>query len=154
MKNFILTATLLITTAMLPAQELATLVDNGLKAMNEKNWEQALALNAQAIEKHGPNAKEARDQWGPQFGMIHYRKGICELQLKKFEDAMKSFEICYRDFPNDAEKDGNNFNKMALLKWGEAAMGAEKYDVAIEQWLKFIDQRDPKKDKPRPGERG
>lgn len=147
MKNFILTATLLITTAMLPAQELATLVDNGLKAMNEKNWEQALALNAQAIEKHGQNAKEARDTWGPQFGMIHYRKGICELQLKKFEDAMKSFETCYRDFPNDAEKDGNNFNKMALLKWGEAAMGAEKYDVAIEQWLKFIDQRDPKKDK-------
>lgn len=147
MKNFILTATLLITTAMLPAQELATLVDNGLKAMEEKKWDQALALNAQAIEKHGPDAKAALDTWGPQFGMIHYRKGICELQLKKFDDAMKSFESCYRDFPNKAEGDGNTFNKMALLKWGEAAMGAEKYDVAIEQWLKFIEERDKRRDK-------
>lgn len=147
MKHFILAATLMVTTALLPAQDLANLVDNGLKAMEEKNWEQALALNAQAIEKFGQDGKAAREEWGPQFGMIHYRKGICELNLKKFEDAMKSFEACYRDFPNDAERDGNNFHKMALLKWGEAAMGAEKYDLAIEQWLKFVNERDPKKDK-------
>jgi tetratricopeptide (TPR) repeat protein len=148
MKNFILTATLLVTSAIiLPAQELATLVDNGLKAMEESKWEQALAINAQAIEKHGPNPKDALDLYGPQFGMIHYRKGICELQLKKFDDAMKSFEIVSKDFPNGPDRGGNDFEKMALLKWGEAAMGAEKYDVAIEQWLRFLKEHNPKKDR-------
>jgi tetratricopeptide (TPR) repeat protein len=145
MKKFILTTTLLLTTVIaLPAQELATLVENSIKAMDERKWEQGLAFGAQAIEKHGSNPKDALDLWGPQFGTIHYRKGICELQLNKFADAMKSFESCYKDFPNSPEKDGNNFNKMALLKWGEAAMGAEKYDVAIEQWLKFINERSPR----------
>ncbi|MES2980939.1 MAG: tetratricopeptide repeat protein [Verrucomicrobiota bacterium] len=144
MKNFILTATLLLTSALLQAQELATLVDDGLKAMNEKKWEQALALNAQAIEKHGPDPKVAMEDFGPQFAMIWFRKGICELQLKKFADAMKSFEIVSKDFPNNAEKDGNEFEKIALLKWGEAAMGAEKYDVAIEKWSQFLKERTPK----------
>ena len=145
MKNFILSATLLVTSSLLlPAQELATLVDDGLKAMNEGKWEQALALNAQAIEKHGEDSKAALDTYGPQFGMIWFRKGICELQLKKFDDAVKSFEATYKDFPNTPEKDGNAFEKIALLKWGEAAMGAEKYQVAIEQWDKFIKERSPK----------
>lgn len=144
MKNLILSATLLLTSALLPAQELATLVDDGLKAMNEGKWEQALALNAQAIEKHGPDAKQAIEDFGPQFGMIWYRKGICELQLKKFDDAMKSFEVVHRDFPNNAERDGNAFEKMALLKWGEAAMGAQKYQVAIDQWTQFLKERTPK----------
>ncbi len=144
MKNFILSATLLLTSSLLPAQEIATLVDSALKAMEEGKWEQALAFNAKAIELHGPTPKEALDQYGPQFGNIHYRKGICELNLKKFDDAMKSFETTHKDFPNGAEGDGNTFIVMALLKWGEAAMGAEKYDVAIEQWLKFIAQRTPR----------
>ena len=144
MKKFILSATLLVTSVLLPAQELATLVDDGLKAMNEKKWEQALALNAQAIEKHGANAKEAYDLYGPQFGMIWFRKGVCELQLKKFDDAMKSFEVVHKDFPNTPEKDGNPFVKMALLKWGEAAMGGEKYQLAIDKWEQFIKERTPK----------
>jgi tetratricopeptide (TPR) repeat protein len=145
MKNFILSAALLVTSSLiLPAQDLTTLVDDGLKAMNEGKWEQALALNAQAIEKHGEDKKAALETYGPQFGMIWFRKGVCELQLKKFDDAMKSFEATYKDFPNTPEKDGNIFSKMALLKWGEAAMGAEKYQVAIDQWNQFIKERTPK----------
>lgn len=144
MKNFILSATLLLTSSLLPAQEIATLVESSLKAMEEGKWEQALAFNAKAIELHGPTPKEALDQHGPQFAGIHFRKGICELNLKKFDDAMKSFETAHKDFPNTPEADGNKFIVTSLLKWGEAAMGAEKYDVAIEQWLKFIAQRTPK----------
>lgn len=144
MKKLILTATLLITSCLLPAQELATLVDDGLKAMNEEKWEQGLALNAQAVEKFGADSKKALEKYGPQFGMIWFRKGICELQLKKFDDAMKSFETTYKEFPNTKERDGNPFDKMSLLKWGEAAMGAEKYDVAIEQWKKFLNERTAK----------
>jgi len=144
MKHFILSATLLVTSTLLPAQELATLVDDGLKAMTEGKWEQALALNAQAIEKYGQNSAEALKTYGPQFGIIWYRKGACELQLKKFDDAIKSFQTTYTDFPNTKERDGNPFDKMSLLKWGEAAMGNEQYQVAIDQWLKFLNERTAK----------
>ncbi|MEY3396026.1 MAG: hypothetical protein RL346_2263 [Verrucomicrobiota bacterium] len=144
MKKLILTATLLLIPCLLPAQELATLVDDGLKAMNEEKWEQGLALNAQAIEKHGPDAKKALEKYGPQFGMIWFRKGVCELQLKKFDDAIKSFETTYKEFPNTKERDGNPFDKISLLKWGEAAMGAEQYQVAIDQWKKFLNERTTK----------
>lgn len=143
MKNFILTATLLVTSSMLPAQELATLAETGFKAMTEKKWEQALAINAQAIEK-APDPKQALDEFGPQFAMFWFRQGICQLQLKKFPEAMKSFEVVSKDFPNNAERDGNEFVKIALLKWGEAAMGAEKYDVAIEKWTQFMKERGPR----------
>jgi tetratricopeptide (TPR) repeat protein len=144
MKNFILTATLLVTSTLLPAQELATLVDDTLKAMGEGKWEQALALSAKTVEEYGQDKARALDTYGPQFGSIFYRKGICELQLKKFDDAMGSFEATYKDFPNTPEADGNAFQKMALLKWGEAAMGGEKYQLAIDQWTKFLTERTAK----------
>lgn len=148
MKNLIIATTLLASSALLHAEaDLATLADNGLKAMNAGKWEEALKLNGEAVEKFGQNPGLARNLYGPQFGVIWFRKGIAELKLKKFEDAMKSFEATYKDFPNGEDAQGNPFNKMALLKWGEAALGAEKFDVAIEQWKKFLAERDKARDK-------
>ena len=63
---------------------------------------------------------------------------------------MKSFENCYRKYPNAAQKGNaearsggcNLYHKRALLKWGEAAQGAEDYDMAIRMYKKFLDERD------------
>ena len=52
--------------------------------------------------------------YGPKFGNVYYRKGLTELKLaaaakrdnnleaatKWFEEAAKSFEICYKKYPN------------------------------------------------------
>ncbi|MFD2255357.1 tetratricopeptide repeat protein [Luteolibacter algae] len=148
MKKLILALALVATSLPLAAAEeddLPSLVNKGLQAMNEGNWEQALALNAEAVERFG--GETALQLHGPQFGVIWFRKGISELKLRKYEDAMKSFEVTYKDFPNEGNTKGKNiFNKQALLKWGEAAMAAGQYELAIEKWKKFIQERDKARD--------
>jgi tetratricopeptide (TPR) repeat protein len=126
--------------------DLGTLVTNGLTAMNAEKWPEALALHTQAVERFGKN--QPLQLFGPQFGVIYYRKGICELKLQMWEDAAKSFETCYRDFPNDGPVPGggNVYQKRALLKWGEAAMGKEEWALAIRQFKKFLEERDPTRD--------
>jgi TolA-binding protein len=154
MKKFLLTLALTATTLLpLSAQDgasLPELVDKALLAMNAGKWEEALAANTQAVAL-GQNPKMAMQLYGARFGVIVFRKGVCELKLKKYAEAMKSFESCYKDYPNggkDAKSGGGNiFNKMALLKWGEAAMGAEQYELAITQWKKFLEERDKARDR-------
>ncbi len=149
MKKLILATFLLMTSAPLhaaPDDDVGSLVNKSLAAMKANEWQQALDLNKEAVDRFGGN--NAMQLYGAQFGNIWYRKGICELKLKMFEEAAKSFETCYKDFPNDEKlgKPGNMFNKMALLKWGEAAMGAGDFELAITQWKKFLEERDKAKD--------
>lgn len=123
--------------------DLGSLNGKAIAAMNAEKWEEGLAILTKVIERFGKNNPQML--FGPQFGVIYYRKGICELRLKKFPEAMKSFEICYRDFPNNAGKAGggtNIFNKRALLRWGEAAIGAEDWALAIRQFKRFLEERD------------
>ncbi|MGJ8642705.1 MAG: tetratricopeptide repeat protein [Luteolibacter sp.] len=129
-------------------EDLGTLVDKALAAMNEGKWDEALKLNASAVKRFGASPAAANTTYGPQFGVILYRKGACEMKLKKYEEAMKSFQSCYKDYPNDGDAagGGNLFNKMSLLKWGDAAMSAKKYQVAIDQWKKFLKERDKDRD--------
>ncbi len=148
MKKLLLALVFAATAIPSSAQEsLPELVDAALLAMKEEKWAEALALNTKAAS-FGKNPKMAIQLYGAQFGTIIYRKGMCELKLKKFDDAMKSFESCYKDYPNDKVAGGGNvFQKMALLKWGDAAFGLESYELAITQWKKFLQERDKVKDK-------
>ena len=126
--------------------DLAACVGRTHTAMEAGNWEEALSSSAAAVERFGKS--DPMGTYGAQFGAIHYRKGICEMKLKRWEEAMRSFEICYRDFPNDGAtaENFNAFQKMALLKWGEAAMGAEQWELAISRFSKFILERDKLRD--------
>jgi tetratricopeptide (TPR) repeat protein len=132
--------------AVAQEEDLGSLVAKAHAAMTAQQWEDALALNTQAVERFGAN--NPLQAFGPQFGAIYFHKGTCEMKLKRWDEAMKSFEICYRDFPNPGPtaEGGNVFLKMALLKWGEAAMGAEKWELAISQFRKFINERDRTRD--------
>jgi tetratricopeptide (TPR) repeat protein len=119
------------------------LVDLSLKAMNEDKWEEAHKMLSSAVKKLGPNGKIL---YGAQAGVIYYRKGICEMKLGMFKEAMGSFEICYKDYPSQPDPAGNPggnvFNKRALLKWGESAQADEQYKEAIELYKKFVAERD------------
>ncbi len=130
--------------AMLPAgaqdAELTSLVERSLAAIKEEKWQESLALSSEAVERFGKD--DPLQRFGSQFGALFYRKGICEMKLGKWADAMRSFEICYRDFPNEGTDRGNVFQKQALLKWGEAAMGAEDWPLAAAQFRKFLSERD------------
>ena len=68
----------------------------------------------QLVTNHGARAPIPD---GPKLGMLYYRKGLCELKLandaklannpedanKWFGEAAKSFETCYKQFPNQVE---------------------------------------------------
>ncbi len=127
---------------------LGDLVDRSLTKMAAENWEESLRLADLALKNYG--GSDARRKFGPRFGVIHYRKGLCEMKLKRWNEAMQSFEICYRDFPNDGAAaeagNGNVFHKMALLKWGEAAMAAEQWELALSRFQKFTEERDKTRD--------
>jgi tetratricopeptide (TPR) repeat protein len=111
-------------------------------AMNAQDWERALKLHQQAVAEIA-----TADALGPQFGVVHYRRGICEMKLKQWAAAMESFEICYQDFPNTAASTTQNpFEKLALLKWGEAALAAEEWALALNRFQKFMEERDKARD--------
>ncbi len=127
--------------------DLETLVEKSRVAMKESRWEQALDFNTLAVSRY--EQKEPLRTFGPQFGAVYFHKGTCEMKLKKWLEAMQSFETCYRDFPNDgATSDrANPFQKIALLKWGEAAMGAGNWELAVSRFTKFISERDKTRDR-------
>jgi tetratricopeptide (TPR) repeat protein len=125
--------------------DLGTLVNKALQAMRAEKWEEALQFNTRAIERYGAN--QPMQLFGPRFGQIYYRKGICEMKFQMWKEAMESFEKCYRDFPNSEKAVAENpFNKLALLRWAEASMGAGQYDEALNLFKKFLDERDPVRD--------
>ena len=125
-------------------ESLETLVEKSRVAMNESRWEQALDFNSQAVSRFGKN--DPLQTYGSQFGAVYYRKGLCEMKLKRWQDALRSFEICYQDFPNQGAVRSNPFQKLALLKWGETAMAAGQWELAVSRFAKFTDERDKLRD--------
>lgn len=123
---------------------LENLVEAGRTAMREKDWQQALEFHTQAVSRFGQ--EDPLRTFGAQFGAVFYHKGVCELKLKKWAEAMRSFETCYRDFPNTGRDLGNPFQLLALCKWGEAAMGAEDWELAASRFAKFVSERDRLRD--------
>lgn len=129
-----------------------SLVERSLAEINAEKWQEALTTLDTIVTRFG--GEDAMKTIGPQFGAIHYRKGLCELKLRKWKEAAHSFEICYRDFPNSPEATNGNINafqKRALLKWGEAAMGAGEWELALSQFRKFLGERNKDTDTYPPG---
>lgn len=120
-----------------------TLNTEALAAMEGGQWEQALQTLDRCIETHGIKAME---RFGPSFGVTWYRKGMCEMRLQRWEAAARSFEICYRDFPNKGKVLANRYNKRALMRWGEAARAAGRPEEALRLFKKFLAERDRQTD--------
>jgi tetratricopeptide (TPR) repeat protein len=127
-----------------PEESFGSLVERSLAEINAEKWQEALGTLDQIVERFG--ADNPLHGFGPQFGAIYYRKGVCEMKLHRWTDAENSFEICYRDFGNPTTGSSNGnvnaFQKRALLKWGEAAMGAGHWELAVSQFRKFLEERD------------
>ncbi|MGE9267655.1 MAG: tetratricopeptide repeat protein [Verrucomicrobiales bacterium] len=127
-----------------------------LTAMKAGNWEEAEALLQAAVKAYDAQAPTI---FGPKFGWFWYHLGFCQLKLQKYPEAMKSFQTCYDKYPNNVGAEAgagknqstNFYHKMALLKWGDAAKGAGQWEQVIELYKKFLQERDPGRDKYQPG---
>lgn len=158
MKYRILSGLLLLTALVGPSPVVAQdSIDefwgNSLTAMRAGEWAKAHDLLAKACARFDARAPTI---FGPKFGWFWYHKGYCELKMKQWEEAMKSFEVCYKKYPNKnagaagqdpaAQGSFNHYHKKALLKWGDAAIGAQEWDLAVRQYKKFLEERDQKRD--------
>lgn len=115
-------------------------------AMNEGRWQDVRALLTEAVGTHGGNPKTQMMVFGPRFGLIHYRKGLAETRLGMWQEAIESFEKCYRDFPNDPKR-ADNRNEMrflALMRSAETAMNMGNWQLAIDQFRKFDQEKQPR----------
>ena len=150
------------------AQNLQAQLSNANTAYQQGDFE-----GSRDIFEHVTNAFGARAPmlYGPKFGVIYYRKGLCELKLageakrgnrqadtsKWFEEAAKSFEVCYTKFPNgapDMAPTKNTAHKSCLQRWAESKMGLKDYDEALRLYNKFQAERDSAKDKRLPSQGG
>ncbi len=137
--------------APLQGQAISEYNTNAITAMKAGKWAEGHAILKKATELYDGRALTL---FGPRFGSFWYNRGFCALMLGNYPDAIKSFETCYKKYPNG--KGGENqsmnlYNKKALLYWGHAAKGAEQWDVAIKTYKKFLAERDPTRDKYNPG---
>ncbi|MDB4538124.1 hypothetical protein N9230_05890, partial [Akkermansiaceae bacterium] len=133
----------------LQAQKLDDLSAQSLTAMRAGEWEKAHALLKRATDAFDGRAPTLI---GPRFGWFWYHQGYCELKLRLFDEATKSFEKCYKKYANKSGVDDKNqsvnlYHTKSLLMWGHAAKGGEKWDDAIKMYNKFLQERDPGRDK-------
>jgi tetratricopeptide (TPR) repeat protein len=149
------------------AQSLEIQMSQANKAWKDGQYEKCQALFNRIVTVYGGRATML---YGPKFGVIWYRKGLCELKLagiakrdnqpdaagKWFDLAATSFETCYTKFPNGAAgmpQTSNGSHKASLQRWAESNMGKGEYEEAVKLYKKFLTERDPSRDKilPTPG---
>ena len=149
------------------AQDLNTQMSQANKAWEDRQYDKCQAIFDRIVTNYGARSTML---YGPKFGVIYYRKGLSELKLadiakrgnnkdaatKWFEEAAKSFETCYKKYPNGAAgmpQTTNGAHKASLQRWAEASMGKQDYKEAIKLYQKFLNERDKGRDKllPTPG---
>ena len=149
------------------AQDLDTQMSQANKAWQDADYAKCQKILESIIKTYSGRAPVL---YGPKFGLIYYRKGLAELKLadidkrankpdssaKWFEQAAKSFETCYKKYPNGAKGMANTTNtshKASLQRWAEATKGMKQYKEAIQLYEKFLKERDSGRDKmlPTPG---
>ena len=117
-----------------------------VQLMEEGKWTEASSVLQSVISDH---SQDAMKYYGPAFGLLHYHLGLCQIQLKKYPEAARQFEITYKSFPNKLAEGipstRNHYHKQALYRWGTAEQGAEKYEGALKIYDRFI------RDKPEKG---
>lgn len=138
--NFLLVPALLVM-ATLPSATLGQPLDlhqavlSTIEQMKRGQWQDALDLSEKIVKQHGVGAMQ---QWGPEFGTVYYRKGLCELKLQRWAAAMQSFAICHKEFPNaKGAISTNEFEIKALLYWGMAAMRKQEWQQALDLLHQF-----------------
>jgi len=144
--------------ASVHAQDINIDMPAAIAAMKSGKWEEAQALLQRVTDTYGERAKSL---YGGKFGAIYYDKGRMEMKiaaklksaggddnLAKAEQfyvkAKESFTNC-RKFPTD-EIGVNKYYFLCLLYWGQAEQQLGEYKEAIAHYLKFVKDRDPKKE--------
>ena len=80
--------------------------------MQNGNWAEAHKLLTKCTSRFESVALQL---YGPQFGVTWYRKGYCEMKLKMWDEAMKSFEVCYKKYTNKGKEGAGNVQRQITV---------------------------------------
>ncbi|MCB1225018.1 MAG: tetratricopeptide repeat protein [Verrucomicrobiales bacterium] len=120
--------------------DLQTLFEKNSEFMENSQWEYALMPLNVIIADYG---EDAMDEYGPMFGVMYYRQGFCLKNLKKFEEALTSYEKCYNDFANKPDTEPAKKNpvwELCRLEMGIVNQALGRYDKAVEDYEAFARQ--------------
>lgn len=104
------------------------------KALKAKQWAKAEAEYERIMS---PHLTRCGSPTTAQFGPVYFKKGWCELKQQKWQEAMQSFEQCYKKFPSTSDHP-NKYHKKSLRYWADAAYGAGDYKTAAKLYQKYI----------------
>lgn len=105
--------------------------------MEESRWDEAIKPLETIMKEYGPSGY--RD-FGPAFGVMHYRYGFCLKNLKRFEEALKAYEACYTEGVNTPDTPKDKLNpvwELSLLEMGIIKQALGRYQEAIKDYEAF-----------------
>ncbi|MDZ4405866.1 tetratricopeptide repeat protein [Prosthecobacter sp.] len=120
-----------------------TLFEKAGSLMEESNWEGALVPLERIMKEYGPSGYT---DFGPAFGVMHYRYGFCLKNLKRLDDALKAYEACYTQGKNAKDTPKDKLNpvwELSLLEMGIIKQAQGKYAEAIKDYEAFARQPAP-----------
>lgn len=120
-----------------------TLFEKAGSLMEESNWEGALVPLERIMKEYGPSGYT---DFGPAFGVMHYRYGFCLKNLKRLEDALKAYETCYTQGINTKDTPKDKMNpvwELSLLEMGIIKQALGRYEDAIKNYEAFARQPAP-----------
>ncbi|MEO0444939.1 MAG: tetratricopeptide repeat protein [Verrucomicrobiota bacterium] len=130
------------------AQDLQELYIKASGLAQAGNFQEALATYDLAITNE---AEFAWEDYGPLFGGLYYDRGICLLQLKRYQESGESFRICHDDYPpankvpygsrKKAPKQAtvNRRWELAVFQLGYCQQMEGDHQAALDSYQKFTD---------------
>ncbi|MCB1276213.1 tetratricopeptide repeat protein [Prosthecobacter sp.] len=114
-----------------------TLFEKAGSLMEESNWAGALIPLETIMKEYGPSGYQ---DFGPAFGVMHYRYGFCLKNLKRLDDALKAYETCYtqgKNVPGTPKDKLNPVWELSLLEMGIIKQALGRYADAIKDYEEF-----------------
>lgn len=125
------------------SMDLQELFEKAGEFMEASEWEKALKPLDIIIKEY---AADALEDYGPMFGVMYYRRGFCLKNLKKFNEALEAYEICYTKFANKPDTPPAKRNpvyELSRLEMGIINQAMGNFEAAIGHYEAFAAQPGP-----------
>ncbi len=119
------------------SMDLQELFEKAGEFMEAGEWEKALKPLDILIKDYGA---DALDDYGPMFGVMHYRRGFCLKNLRKFDEALAEYEICntkYANKPDTPAAKKNPVYELSRLEMGIVSQAKGDFEAAIGHYEAF-----------------
>jgi len=118
--------------------EIGSLFMKSTDAMGEEEWDKALFYLNRIIDEYG--VEGTVEEFGPKFGVMHYRKAFCLKNKQDFEGALAAYKVCTEQFANKPDTPAEMKNPLvanAILESAGIKQRQGKFDEAVALYETF-----------------